>query len=172
MLFAGPCEFSISCQTCFHMLHQWDQNISFFTDKIGIDALLNHFDVTEHIEAKLNREDSFLQNWRQLAELYKQDGLINDEDIPSLEPKKDPRSPTAGLMLHALKRDSASVKVEDLVVYLAKMRRTDCLNVVARYLKGRSVLIIPSCRIIRHRKPSRCIYCVFPIFPKRWMERY
>lgn len=116
-------------------------NTSFFPDKIGIDALLNHFDVTEHIEAKLNREDSFLQNWRQLAQLYKEDGLINEEEIPSLEPKKDTRSPTAGLMLHALKRDDSSVKVEDLIVYLAKMRRTDCLNVVARYLKGMSFLI-------------------------------
>lgn len=47
-------------------------------------------------------------------------------------------------MLHALKRDSSSVKVEDLVVYLAKMRRTDCLNVVARYLKGMSFLIHPT----------------------------
>ncbi|KAK3754245.1 hypothetical protein QZH41_020142, partial [Actinostola sp. cb2023] len=105
-------------------------------DKIGIDALLNHFDVTEHIEAKLNREDSFLQNWRHLAELYKADGLISDEDIKSLEPEKDARSPTAGLLLYVLQRDSSSVKIEDLVVHCAKLRRTDCLNVIATYFKG------------------------------------
>ena len=106
------------------------------SDKIGIDALLNHFDVTEHIEAKLNREDSFLQNWRHLAELYKADGLITDEDIKSLEPEKDARSSTAGLVLYVLQRDSSAVTVEDLVVHCAKIRRTDCLNIIARHLNG------------------------------------
>lgn len=114
------------------------------TDKIGIDALLNHFDVTEHIEAKLNREDSFLQNWRHLAELYKADGLVSDEDIKNLEPEKDARSPTAGLVLYVLKKDSNAVKVEDLVVHCANMRRTDCLNIIARYLKGRPTYL-PCC---------------------------
>lgn len=111
-----------------------------YTDKIGIDALLNHFDVTEHIEAKLNREDSFLQNWRHLAELYKADGLVSDEDIKSLEPEKDARSPTAGMVLHVLQKDSTDVKMEDLVVHCAKLRRTDCLNIIAKYLKGETMI--------------------------------
>ncbi|XP_032223254.1 uncharacterized protein LOC5522074 isoform X1 [Nematostella vectensis] len=103
--------------------------------KIGIDALLSHFTVTEGIERKLNREDAFLQNWRQLAKLYLEAQMISDEDFRGLQPEREARSPATELISHIISSQKPEPTVGDLVVYFARMRRVDCLDILASYLK-------------------------------------